>query len=147
MRRRSFWLWGGRIFAILVVIALAGYLYRSGLDRADKLGSSVAVVIALVALITPYVLPPRPKGEGSELSDDDQPHEQSIRNASAGGSLTQADKIGGKLRITSAPAGAHPQTVPTPGGVESSARQSVDGVRADGHITQVRSVDGDVTLE
>jgi hypothetical protein len=146
--RRLFWLWGGRIVAVGVVIALAVYLYRSGLDKADKIGSSLAVVIALVALIGPYVIPPRKTDEGSTMPDHDERREQSIRNASVDGSLTQADEIGGQLKIVgSKAAAADPEPPPAASGDESSARQSVDGVRVDGHMTQVRSVHGDVTVE
>ena len=39
MRRRSGWIWGGRIAAVVVVTGLAVYLASVGLDKADKLAS------------------------------------------------------------------------------------------------------------
>ena len=37
MRRRSGWIWGGRITAVVILAGLAVYLASVGLDKADKL--------------------------------------------------------------------------------------------------------------
>lgn len=63
-RRRNVWVWVGRIIAALCVAGLGGYLYWVGLDKADKLGSVIACLIAVAALVAPYALPPP-----SKLSD------------------------------------------------------------------------------
>lgn len=43
------------------MVGLAGYLVYVGLDDADKVASSVSAVIALAALLAPYLLPvPQP---------------------------------------------------------------------------------------
>jgi hypothetical protein len=40
---------------------VGGYLYTVGLDRADKLGSAIGALAAVVAVAAPYLLPaPRP---------------------------------------------------------------------------------------
>jgi hypothetical protein len=56
-RRSPVWIWAGRIVAALIVAGLIGYLVAVGLDTADKLGSAISTVVALVALLVPYLLP------------------------------------------------------------------------------------------
>ncbi|MEU4423258.1 hypothetical protein AB0F81_21745 [Actinoplanes sp. NPDC024001] len=58
-RRRS-WVWPGRVAFAVILLALIGYLVAVGLERADKVASSVAAVLALVALGAPHLLPSRP---------------------------------------------------------------------------------------
>jgi hypothetical protein len=49
----------GRGGASLLVIGLAGYLYGVGLDKADKVASSLAVILSVIALVLPYTIRPR----------------------------------------------------------------------------------------
>ncbi|MBT2450817.1 hypothetical protein J7F03_27840 [Streptomyces sp. ISL-43] len=58
-RRNQAWIWTGRILAALVLAALAAYLVTSGLDKADKVSSAISLLIALAALLAPYLLPTR----------------------------------------------------------------------------------------
>src|SRR5262245_27363732 len=58
-RRSPLWIWIGRAVFAAVLAALISYLVAAGLDKADKLGSGISVVIALIALVAPYLLPPR----------------------------------------------------------------------------------------
>lgn len=51
----------GRVVAGLAVAGLVCYLTVVGLDRADKLGSAAGMVVAVLGLIAPYLLPPRPR--------------------------------------------------------------------------------------
>ncbi len=53
------WIWIGRIVALCCVAGVVAYLVKVGLNDADKLGSAGGFVIALLALITPYVLAPQ----------------------------------------------------------------------------------------
>jgi len=58
--RSAGWVWAGRaIFAVLTTV-LVVYLIAVGLDKADKVASSVGAVAALLALGAPYLLPPVP---------------------------------------------------------------------------------------
>ena len=57
MRRRSGWIWGGRITAVAVLAGLAVYLASVGLDKADKLASVLGLLVAVAALVAPYLLP------------------------------------------------------------------------------------------
>lgn len=50
--------WVGRAVALIVIAALAAYLLSVGLDKADKVASAVGLLIAVSALVTPYLLPP-----------------------------------------------------------------------------------------
>ena len=55
--RSGRWVWWGRGVFGVIVVGLVVYLGVVGLDQADKWGSSIGCVIALVALVTPYLLP------------------------------------------------------------------------------------------
>jgi hypothetical protein len=62
-RRDQRWIWAGRIIAVLVLAGVVGYLARVGLDTADKLASSIGVVIALAP--GPTTPPGSAAGSGS----------------------------------------------------------------------------------
>ena len=49
--------WVGMVVCGLLVAALVAYLATIGLDRADKIASGIAAVLALLALVAPYLLP------------------------------------------------------------------------------------------
>jgi hypothetical protein len=140
-RRRSAWLWVGRVVAVLVLAGLAVYLSKVGLDKADKLGSVLSLLVAVVAVVAPYLLP-SPQGGGSRST-------QSVVNAVVGGHLTQVrDAHGVQVRAAAAtppPATAHPAPAvglapDIPGG------QYVNEVWVSGNLTQVDGADGDVTV-
>jgi hypothetical protein len=60
----------GRVVAFLVLAALAGYLWRVGLEKAQALATIGGVFIAAAALLGPYLVPSgsssRAHGENSE---------------------------------------------------------------------------------
>ncbi len=47
----------GRIVALVILIGLAAHLTSVGLDRADKLASSIGLLVAVAALVAPYLVP------------------------------------------------------------------------------------------
>ncbi|MDQ3765468.1 MAG: hypothetical protein M3460_29705 [Actinomycetota bacterium] len=51
LRPSAAWIWAGRGVATLMVFGLAGYLYVVGLDTANKFGSAVGGLAAVVALV------------------------------------------------------------------------------------------------
>ncbi len=51
------WVWIGRVVFGVIVVGLVVYLFVVGLDKADKVGSSIGCVLALEALLAPYLLP------------------------------------------------------------------------------------------
>jgi hypothetical protein len=62
-------MWIGRAAFGVIVVGLVAYLYVVGLDKADKVGSSIGGVVALIALAAPYLLP-QSRGEDVPMSDD-----------------------------------------------------------------------------
>lgn len=56
-RRSPRWVWAGRMICLLVVSVVVGYLVLVGVDKADKVASSIGAVLALIALFSPYLLP------------------------------------------------------------------------------------------
>lgn len=140
MRRRSNWIWGGRIAAVVVLAGLAIYLASVGLNKANQLASVLSLLIAVAALVAPYLLPSsagRAPGSGSA---------QQVTNTIVSGHLTQAQDVQG-VRVSgsaampspTAPASANP--VP-----EGQGGQYVSGVWVGGNLTQVDDADGDITI-
>jgi hypothetical protein len=75
--RSSSWLWAGRAIAAAALIGLGGYLFAAGSARASAIATPVGLVIALAALLAPYLLPvdhssasPQPAGDGELLGPE-----------------------------------------------------------------------------
>ena len=49
--------WGGRILALLAIVALTVYLWHAGLTRASAIASVAVLLVAIVTLIAPYLFP------------------------------------------------------------------------------------------
>ena len=81
-QRTRAWVWAGRVTAIVILAGLTGYLVHVGLDTADKLASSIGVVIALAALFAPYLLP---APGGPPMPDPDRVEDSGAATATAGG--------------------------------------------------------------
>lgn len=56
-RRRTQWVWIGRGVAVLALGGLTTYFLQVGWDEADKVGSSVGLLVAIAALFAPYLFP------------------------------------------------------------------------------------------
>jgi hypothetical protein len=56
--------WVGGVVCVLLVVGLVAYLVVAGLDKADKIASVLAALLALVALAAPYLVP-APRGVAS----------------------------------------------------------------------------------
>jgi hypothetical protein len=139
-RRRSGWIWGGRVVAVFVVAGMGVYFSTVGLDKADKLASVLGLLVAAAALVAPYLLP------SSDRSSSESESVQSVANTVVGGHLTQMrDAEGVKVQgsVTASP----PQTAP-PGAVpppDLQGGQYVNGVWVGGNLTQIDGAEGDVT--
>jgi hypothetical protein len=148
MHRRSGWIWGGRIIAVVAVVGLAIYLLAVGLDKADKLAGALSLVVAVAALVAPYLLP---SGQPSSAAPPGQAAasgpRQSVTDTVVGGNLTQAQDVGG-IRVPGAATPAtRPGTAPAAGPVPGApGGQYVKGVWVGGNLTQIDGADGDVTL-
>jgi hypothetical protein len=141
MRRRSGWIWGGRITALVVLAGLGAYLASVGLDKADKLASVLGLLVAAAGLVAPYLVP---------FSDEGHPGPgcvQHVANTVVEGHLTQARKakdVRVQGSVTSGPPQATPSSRdPAP---EGQNGQYVGGVWVGGNLTQVDGVDGDITI-
>jgi len=56
-RRTRTWVWAGRVLAVGAVAGLSGYLITAGTARASLIAAPAALVVALAALLAPYLLP------------------------------------------------------------------------------------------
>jgi hypothetical protein len=140
-RRRSGWIWGGRVAALVVVAGLVAYLSSVGLDKADKLASVLSLLVALVALVAPYLLP---SSDGNRSEPGSAQH---VTDAAVGGHLTQVRKARG-VRVQGPVTSGAPQTT-QPGAGPGPSRhggQYVNGVWVGGNLTQVDGADGDITI-
>ncbi|MBM0276057.1 hypothetical protein [Micromonospora tarensis] len=76
----------------MIIAALVTYLVKVGLDKADKIASSIGVVLALVALGVPYLLP---RAGGPTMRDLDRVQDTGTATATAGGRATSGvDTVG-----------------------------------------------------
>jgi hypothetical protein len=140
MRRRG-WIWGGRTAAVVVVAGIAVYLSSVGLDKADKLASVLGMLVAVAALVAPYLLPSPDRdhsGPGAR---------QQVANTVVGGHLTQVRDANG-VQVRGAATPGVPSARPTGAdpGTEGKGGQYVNGVWIGGHLTQVDGADGDISI-
>lgn len=141
MHRSSAWIWAGRIAAVLLLAGLAAYLASVGLGKADKLASVLGLVVAVAALLAPYLLPT------SDSSPNSGPV-QSVVNTVVGGNLTQTQEAKSgqapEAKPSSVPPAEPPALAPEQG---PPSGQYVNGVWVGGSLTQVNDAVGDVTPE
>lgn len=147
MRRTSGRIWGGRIVAIVAVAGLACYLSIVGLDKAAALASVLSLLVAVIALLAPYLLPSGQSSSADPPSRAGSESAQSVIHTVVGGNLTQARDIHGSGVPGAAAPGPRPaaasEASPAPG---MPGGQYVNGVWVAGNLTQIDGVDGDVTL-
>ena len=140
-QRRSSWIWGGRIAAVMVLAGLTIYLASVGLDKADKLASILGLLVAVAALVVPYLFPSL---EGSRSKSESV---QYVANTVVRGHVTQMRQVGSVQMqgpVTSAPTQAVPPAArPLP---EAQGGQYVNGAWVGGNLTQIDGADGDVTI-
>lgn len=146
MPRSSSRIWVGRVVALLVVAALAGYLLAVGLSEASAIAGILGLFVAVLGLVAPYMLPP---GSSSAVPavDQDAPERagQLVAKSVVRGRLTQ-------VRGKAVPGTSGAAIVPgdaLPAGASPSAepgRQHVTDVWVGGDLTQIDGADGDVTI-
>jgi hypothetical protein len=88
--------WAGHVAFGVIVAVLVGYLVVVGLDRADKVASSIGVIVALIALGMPYLLPST--GGGTSMPDPDRVEDSGNANARGGGQANTGVQGGGDDR-------------------------------------------------
>jgi hypothetical protein len=138
-RRRSGWIWGGRIAAVTVLAGLGAYLSSVGLEKADKLASVLVLLVAGATLVAPYLLPP---SDG----DHSEPRlAQHVANTVVGGHLTQIRNVGTGRPQGPVISGSRRAAIPAAGQPpESQSSQCVNGVWVGGNL--IDDADGDVTI-
>jgi hypothetical protein len=87
--------WAGRVVFGVIVAGLVVYLVVVGLDEADKLASVISAVVALVALVVPYLLPAAGSGGVSRVEPDRVEESGAARATGGGQANTGADVTGG----------------------------------------------------
>ncbi|MEZ7125686.1 hypothetical protein ACBR40_10130 [Nonomuraea sp. AD125B] len=70
-RRNQRWIWVGRIVFGIVIAGLIAYFMVIGLEKADKLASVLAFLLASGALVGPFLLPKSELSGGGQDSDSD----------------------------------------------------------------------------
>jgi hypothetical protein len=138
---RLSWIWVGRIAAVVVTAGLIAYLSLVGLNKADKLASVLGLLVAVAALVVPYLLP---SSDGHSAKEESA---QSIANTVVGQDLTQV-RGAGVVRVQGPVAPVPMQAAPPAAGSvpKGQAGQYVNGVWVGGNLTQVDGADGDVTI-
>jgi hypothetical protein len=135
--RRSGWIWAGRMAAVLLLAGLGAYLFSMGLDKASMLAGVLGLLVAVGALIAPYLLP---------LPDHDHGG-QYITDTVAGGNLTQIRDARGVHVLGPVITGPLPDQSPrSDRAPDGQGSQHVNGVWVGGNLTQVDGTDGDVTI-
>lgn len=84
-RRSPRWIWAGRIVFGVLAAASVAYPAVVGLDKANKFGSYLAAVVALLALGAPYLLP---TPGGATMADQDRIEDSGAAKATNGGQAT-----------------------------------------------------------
>ena len=140
MRRRSGWIWGGRIAAVVVVAGLGAYLASVGLDKADKLAS-------VLGCWSRWPLWSRRTSCRPQMEDHSESAlAQQVANTMVGGHLTQV-RDAKDVRVHG-PVTAGRRRLPRRAGPvpEGQSGQYVNGVWVGGNLTQVDGADGDITI-
>lgn len=142
LRRRSGWVWGGRIVAIAVTAGLVMYLFHVGLERADKVASVLSLLVAAAAFATPNLFPSRPRSAAEpRVESDGQAPTQTVTKTVVGGHLTQIRRdTSNSVARTSTTA----DPVPPPA-ARALGGQSVNGVWVGGNLNQISGSNDDVT--
>ena len=104
LRRRPPLVWAGRIMAGLIVVGLTIYLVSVGLDQADKIGSSLGVVLAAAALLLPYVVPPAQPTPGEiEMPNKNESETATGASVEQRPAMTDSQPAASKYNVTIGP--------------------------------------------
>jgi len=98
-RRSCRWVWAGRLAFGVIVAGLVVYLVTVGLERADKLASTISLVVALAAFVAPYLLP-APGVDGVSGAVPDQVVDTGTARATNGGQANTGMDLAGGDRPT-----------------------------------------------
>lgn len=146
-------MWSCRVIALALIIGLTTYLARVGLARADELASVLGLLVAVLALVAPYLL-----SSGQDSSGDAAPSRasagsaapeppvgpvQSVEGSVVGGDLVQSVDVTGRSMPDAGNTASSEDDAPA---ASPPAGQYVSGVWVGGNLTQINGGKGDVTL-
>jgi hypothetical protein len=147
MGHRSGWVRGGHAIAVLAVSGLAAYLWAVGLSRADAVAGVVSLLVAIIALVAPYLLPPGGRNAESGSLPHQRQSAQRVTDSVVAGHLTQARDVGGARLPETGTTAAPPATIPsTAAAPVARGDQYVNGVWVGGNLTQIDGTDGNITI-
>jgi hypothetical protein len=126
-RRSTRWIWTGRAIFAVVATATVVYLANVTLSRADMIASCISAILALGALVAPYLFP-RP----STSEDTLQPWSDSAEHTG------EAVATGGGQAITGVMAGGSAR----PARVSNSGPARADGPGSVANSGVLRQPDG-----
>lgn len=141
-------IWVGRVVAVISIVGTGIYLLVVGLDTADKVASALSLLVAIAALVLPYLSrSTNSSPEPSAAEGAARGSRQFIANAVVGGDLTQVRdtkdiQVSDKVTVSSTPE-TPPAAVTAP---DKQGGQYVNGVWIGGNLTQIDGADGNVTL-
>jgi hypothetical protein len=84
--------WGGRVIALASIAGASVYLWRVGLNRGASIASVGAFLVAIVALIAPYLFPPEREGA---MQKEAMPEISTGQARSEHGASSHAPLVGG----------------------------------------------------
>ena len=97
-QRTQHWVRAGRIGFVVIVAGLVTYLVVVGLEKADKVASSISAVLALIALGAPYLLPRTKEDAVTSEPVPDRVEDSGKATATQGGHANTGLQAGGQSR-------------------------------------------------
>ncbi len=92
--RRRRWIWGGRIVAVVLLVGIGIWMAFAGLERANALAGAIGLLVAIAALVAPYLLPLPPSGPtgSSEVEGSGKARAETGGQANTGISTQSSDR-------------------------------------------------------
>jgi hypothetical protein len=116
--------WGGRILALLAIVALGAYLWRVGLTRGTEIATVLALIVAIMALVAPYLFPPQGGDKQKKVTvpptTGSQPQSGDTRRDEAALSATGVERAPAAAASGTGDAAAAPATAQSAAGQPAS---------------------------
>ncbi|RZU11429.1 hypothetical protein EV645_6599 [Kribbella rubisoli] len=141
--------WAGVVVFSLAVIGMGLYLSDVGLDRADKLGSSIGAIVSLVGLGVSIYAVIRVGGRSPQSGG------QSVTGSTIGDGILQVRGVRRSVRVGRSANGSGPTQSLLPAALRPSSsnagpepgEQSVTGTQTSGAVQQFDDIGGDLDID